>query len=337
MTIIYRFLIGSIDTIKLKIFRYIRLKYFNLKLIRMKKFILLFCLLATSCVFEHRYSYPIEYQVTIQNMESISLSRTTEIKDLTKVGDLWVNIVRDNGSVLGQTSVYYSGGRWHQGIGQEHPNVKLHHYCVVPKHSFTLDNKKMSIEHDTIDNTDLIVAYATTTNTSMRDATAKLQFKHALAEINFAVQGAEDLEITISNIEIDGIYTKGKYTFGEGWLEDEDSYKKQIYEADNNIDVIGDKIHYLTTDGVDPDNGGAENSLMVIPQKHRVVISFNYSIYYDGKPLVEKSFMRELLNEEWLAGNRYLYVISFNTYPVPINYEPTIIAYNDSIIRPIEI
>jgi len=185
---------------------------------------------------------------------------------------------------------------------------------------------------------DLIAATSTT-----EDATVALQFHHLFSQVNFALQGIENVKISVSNIKVNSILASGTYTFGTtgtagSWALEATTDDYTYTPIDGVIPTTG-----LNTNTVYLGNGGGTNTqtnaLMLMPQDFAVNTSANISFDYAltdmaDKPLASGStlaYLSDFTTDEWTMGKRYLYLIDFQNYLQggTINFTVTVTPWAD--------
>lgn len=171
------------------------------------------------------------------------------------------------------------------------------------------------------------------TSVSTGDANVELAFSHLLSQVNFAVLDIEFVKITLSNIKINSVMTKGTYTFGSGWGTPNTALSTStpyVYTpvanrfptsgnpTDGGIVYLGNKGGTTQTDN----NNG--NALMLMPQTFADAddgtITFDYVLTDMGSTpttIGSGSATANLCDFDvttWVAGRRYLYLIDFTNY-----------------------
>lgn len=167
-----------------------------------------------------------------------------------------------------------------------------------------------------------LIAATKTTNLEI----VSLTFYHLLSQVNFALQGMENVQITLTDISVNGVYSTGTYTFGEdggSWADAGTAvdYGYTPVEGTNATDGENTNISYLGNGGTD--NYANTNALMLLPQDFATVntgatISFSYELKdMSGKELSTGSteaYLSDFTTAEWKMGKRYLYLIDFTSY-----------------------
>lgn len=275
-----------------------------------------------------------------------------------------VNAYNDAGTLYNNTpfSLVYAAtpvtpfGNWvyNSGAPEVHPNFGLYHYSTVPTQTYTVAGTvgsgtapAVTFDYVADQDEDLIAAFdGPTTNASATAAKATLTYDHLLSQINFAVVGLEDYQITISNISINDVKNAGTYTFPSGanlaaWsAQDGTGTYSYPYTPGTDPTTDGLTIVYLTET---EDAPGTENTwgLMLMPQvlETGATFTFDYEIGYtpeggdyikfDGGTATVDLSNTNLATTEWKAGLRYLYVINFES-PIFITYEVAVNGWEDT-------
>ncbi len=179
---------------------------------------------------------------------------------------------------------------------------------------------------------DLLVAK---TKSTFAEPEAKLVYKHALSQVNFAVKGRENVSIAVKDISLGNVADNGYYWYNtHSW---ESLYGSHEYDyslidgaAEASTDGLSNSILYLGNTGNNPAAGitpknDNDNALMLIPQPlDGVSLTFAYKLtQHNGLDLMDNpdadGFKRITLEdistlgiEEWEIGKRYLYIININ-------------------------
>ena len=148
-----------------------------------------------------------------------------------------------------------------------------------------------------------------------------LPFQHLLAQVNFAIQGIEDFEISVSGIWVSDVFDHSTYTFGSGWgsLSGNASYPYDP-AVTATTDGLSNDILYLgnTGDAASTKNNGNGNALMLMPQSFSTTgstFSFNYSITDMTTSIMSGSAtadFSDMTTTTWEPGKRYLYLLDFS-------------------------
>jgi hypothetical protein len=227
---------------------------------------------------------------------------------------------------------YNAGTGWTYGDPEYHPLDDLAHYSIYPSSAGAPD----FTAHPTVTfpfvatdgQTDLMAAAYRTENTEL-GAEAVLLYSHLLSQINFAIVGIEGIQITISDIAVNGVKNEGTYTFGElpvwGATVTGSANYPYLLNGAGVTDAAhpDDTVYPLRTD---------ENALMLMPQEFGPADAGNFSFTYTmrneyGDLLTEEDvpvtvqFNDEALSTNtWLPSNRYLYTINF-VAPYVLSFE----------------
>lgn len=272
-----------------------------------------------------------------------TLSRASEryIADLQSE-TLEVHSYRDIDNTPYRTfSVHHNGIEWVYSPVIFHPTTfGLDHYSVHPTTSTSIDGNAFPVQFEytvanmDTDQEDLMIASAHTTHRSDSEATAYLSYKHILSQINFAIQGKDDLIVEINNIRVVAVRNTGTFIFdaaGNGgvWNVDlgyTDDYHYRIVRP-NATDGTND-IFYLGNEGNGLDNG-YDNALMLMPQDFThgggAGFYFDYTLKNMGdiEPMGEGNDIFVDFGmygaARWEPGRRYLYKIIFD--PVLLRFE----------------
>lgn len=208
----------------------------------------------------------------------------------------------------------------------------LNHYSAHPAQTLTNTSGVVTfdytVEDDADTQEDLMVASASTTAASPAAATANLTYKHILSQVNFAIQGKENLIVEITDIQVVGVKNAGTFTFntigatGDAgtWAltTDVDDY---AYTSVNGDATDGtDDILYLGNPGGSSGNTNT-NALMLMPQSFAAGdvagFTFNYELRnLNGGDVIESGSatvnFADLSMKTWNQGKRYLYIIIFD-------------------------
>ncbi len=265
---------------------------------------------------------------------TISRATETDIDYLqTQTLDITTVVVSD-GSPHDNYSISYGDGEWTYSPLDIHPNFALLHYSVHPTKTLTADEESASFDYVYNGSDDLVAAAATSTYAS---STAQLTYNHLLSQINFAITGAENTIVTITDIKLSGVNSEATCTIASGtglgsWtnidtpLVDDNAI---AYTTSNNATDGTTTPVYLGNTSTGATNNS--NAIMIIPQPASgVTLNFHYKITntantmtYEDKD-VSVNF-DELGVSDWEAGNRYLYTINFD-----INYlQFNVVKVND--------
>jgi hypothetical protein len=216
-----------------------------------------------------------------------------------------------------------------------------------------------TVKTATANQEDLIVASVGPTI----DEEITLLYSHLLSQVNFAVQGIEDVSIDISNITVTDLKDENTYSFTNGWgtAVTSDSFAAYTYvpDATNKATLVaGDSadIVYLGNGG---DTYTYDNALMLMPQTFTPgnagsdgQFSFTFSLIVDtdndgvftdtatdpvgavakatNVPVVVNFGDFDKL--EWEEGKRYVYVIDFTSYIAggPITFKVNVTEWEDA-------
>jgi hypothetical protein len=218
----------------------------------------------------------------------------------------------------------YAEGAWTYDNQIAHPAYTMAHFSVFPANAgtFVYNGSSATLEYNaSTADADLMVANTTTTAES---ATATLNFKHILSQINFAIQGLEDAVITVKGIVLD-VPATATYTFGTGWGaatgQEEFPYTPAVEAVASETDATIYLGNYSTT------VTGESNGLMMIPQTlaEGATLSFQYSLTIGGvspltgtdsygfKPVTIDLSTLTGGATAWEPSKRYLYTLSFSS------------------------
>lgn len=237
--------------------------------------------------------------------------------------DVWWNSAGSNGS-----------GAWEHDGPAYHPQSALSHWAVYPNDAtFNKVINGTATSMDIVytvpapeDQKDLLAA-TTTTQNSAGNSAANLNFKHLLSQVNFAIQGQENVTISVSGITINGIKSKGTYTMSDtgagSWALDATATENYTYKGEGVTTGDDTDIKYLTSAGAAPSVAGNTHGLMLMPQTFTAgagTLSFYYTVSDKvGGFVVDSGNITGMDiasffttgTPEWVAGKRYLYVLNF--------------------------
>lgn len=227
----------------------------------------------------------------------------------------------------------YDGTDWTYVTPKDQPGYDLTYYAWYPTAiatdaEFAGDGTGATLEYEVAGTAaaqeDLIAA---TTHSGL--PAINLEFDHILSQINFAIQGVEEVAVMIEDIKVNGVKGSGTYTFGGDWGSLVAAAAPYAYVP---VATAGDASDY-TTDGSDAmlylGNGGGtydnDNALMLLPQTFAAAADGNFSFDFtltdvnNGTLQDSGSFVVNFCDlniAEWEAGTRYLYIIDFTDYLV---------------------
>ena len=232
-----------------------------------------------------------------------------------------------------------SPNEWSYGTPVNQPGYSLTYFAWYPETIATFSSSGNPVvatlgyivETDPADQEDLIAA---TTISSF--PLVPLEFNHILSQVNFAVQGVQDLKVKIENIVVN-VNGKATYTFGGGWAGHNTS------DAYAYTPVGASETDGLNTDVLYMGNGNGAyanaNALMLLPQTFVAGggnFTFDFTLTDRINDIVEGtgSVTVDLseLTTGWVMGRRYLYVIDFTDYLAggPIVFTVTVNPWADA-------
>jgi hypothetical protein len=265
--------------------------------------------------------------------------------EATADAELIVNAYRSADTELFNkfTLVYDSGvsGQWSYSPVVYQPGDLLRYYSVYPDVAGTVTSDDYTFDYTVktlaSEQEDLLGAVVAPT----LDEAIALQYNHLLSQINFAVQGIEDVKIELTNnITVRKVMSAGTYSFTDGWGEPTTpaspayTYEPLAAALDTLAKGTSAGIVYLG-------NGGGttsyENALMLMPQAFTPenagtdgTFGFAFTLTTDADGDGELEDVAEggateftgdaLVNfgdfdtHEWTAGKRYIYVIDFTSF-----------------------
>ena len=169
-----------------------------------------------------------------------------------------------------------------------------------------------------------------------------LPFNHLLSQVNFALVKTLGIAISVTDIKIEGVQSRGVYTLGNtaattGWSYPATplpaTYAYRYNDGTNVTDGLSTGISYMGNTGSNPQEGTArndyDNALLLLPQTF-VAGADDGKISFDFRLTVEKATGPVAIPETgtehieadldlfntstWLPGKRYLYLIDFESY-----------------------
>jgi hypothetical protein len=175
----------------------------------------------------------------------------------------------------------------------------------------------------------------------------KLQFKHLLSEVNFAVQGLSGINIDITGITVRNVFDQGTYSFANGWGSLSQSGDSGTYIYPSNADEITNlksgnysDIRYL---GNSKSTGYTHNNaLMLMPQEFNASNNGSFSVKFSltetGTGTVVATgktatvYFRDFATNKWESGKRYIYTIDFTSYLAngEVKFDVSIDAWEDA-------
>lgn len=273
------------------------------------------------------------------DIHSYALTETTE----------WHLFQPEYGAAFGKpgytaVNAQWDHNDWWYGADIEQPGYVLRYYSVYPTTNVvnavaTSDSYKFdyTVRATSATQEDLIGATRSTILNIV-----SLNFNHLLSQVNFAVQGMEDVEIKISNIKVNGVKNSGTYTFSTWGTPTVDGNVSNIYDYSpigtaETLLAAGTEntvIHLGNKGGNDPLDNANNNALMLMPQTFSAeadgTFSFNFSLtvstkgikpdgsgVFDDPRAVDVPVVVNFSDFEtttWKPGKRYLYVIDFTPY-----------------------
>jgi hypothetical protein len=220
----------------------------------------------------------------------------------------------------------------------QQPGYALSYYATYPSYSENDGNItdpqgsandytfKYTVQSDVVNNQEDLLG-ASAGPTIAHDI--KLQFKHLLSEVNFAVQGLSGIDIDITAITVRNVHDQGTYSFANGWRNTGLSGDSGTYIYPSNADEITNlksgnysDIRYL---GNNKSTGYTHNNaMMLMPQKFddsnngSFLVKFSLSETGTGTVVASDKtatvFFRDFAANEWEPGKRYIYLIDFSSY-----------------------
>lgn len=214
----------------------------------------------------------------------------------------------------------------------EQPEVSVTYYAYYPENggvsNFKADGFGGGFDYMVPQYTeDLFISKAISSS-----ARVPMFFFHPLSEINFAVRGVKDYQITLANIRVNNVNNFGHMTMSTwesgSWSGVGGSASYQYTpmagaeDSDGNpfpTDGLADEMVYLGNHGGwVPSENDRPNALMLMPQSFDIpgaggFMSFHYVINrMDGTRYKEgdvESYFADFNTNQWLKSKRYLYVI----------------------------
>ncbi len=179
--------------------------------------------------------------------------------------------------------------------------------------------------------------YATTSSTS-RNSALPIEFKHALAWVNFSVKS--NIPVNISKIELVNVYTDGKFTIDQtqnipvtSWnFTGVTSGDKAIlnYTDDTTPNVEAAVDIDGTTKAVDTDFDFGDNGILLPAQTIP-----NFRITYDMRDGNDLVYVVNSVRGTWENGKKYTYKVAFEFNEITL--QPTVIIYSAETGMPINL
>ncbi len=318
----------------------------------------LLALLAASCIkesVESKDDKPITFRAAVGKQ---TLSRAGELKigALQTASSTTPILVRSyktgdpSASVYKEFNLSYAVATgWSYTPAEFHPVFGLTYYAYYPAtgvtyNTATSNGSSASFSYTVPgadDQVDLVAATTTTTAASAEDAKATLEFGHVLSQINFAIQGMEEVKIAITDIEVSGVRNSGTYTFGGTWVTDAAPATPVVYPYTPAVTAttsgLDDEVLYLgnTGDAASAVKNDNENALMLMPQSFSGGdggFSFSYTLTNMAGTILSQDDIEvdfgDLGVTQWLPGKRYLYKINFET-PYYITFTVKVADWED--------
>lgn len=250
------------------------------------------------------------------------------------------------------------GTTWSYSPAYNQPGYVLRYYSIFPLDNVTGEvagTADYSFDYAvaaTADaQEDLIAASAATSKEEV-----SLEFNHLLSQVNFAVQGIEDVKIEIGQLAVNGVKSEGTYVFGApgSWSSQKTpanyeylpngvaTHANDFFEVDGTAADYSPAIAYMG-------NGGgtytSDNALMLMPQAFEAETDGKFSFVFsltvkdaDGsdderaKDVVETVNLCGLDVNTWEPGKRYVYVIDFTSYMQggPIVFKVNVASWEDA-------
>ena len=318
----------------------------------------LLTLLATSC------SKEINEQVESKKDNPIAFNAAVGKQTLTKATEFayWGTTAPDNALTVkafatGSNSAFnalgfnltWNGTAWSYGTAVNQPGYSLTYFSHYPATAavttpFAVSPAPAGVGtlgytvNGVTNQEDLIAATTISTSESVT-----LAFNHILSQINFAVQGMENMKIDISSISVNGVANVGTYTFstsGGSWATPSGT---AAYAYTPKVGVIpttgaNNNIVYLGNGGGTYNNN---NALMLMPQSFSPAIGGNFSFNYTIKDMAEVNTLKtgsatayfgDFSVATWAKGYRYIYLIDFTNLFVggPIVFTVNVNSWTDA-------
>jgi hypothetical protein len=245
------------------------------------------------------------------------------------------------------------------------PGMPLRYYSLYPSQGAPATTTGLTASDYALTYTikgtqeDLIAAYVPATDLEV----ITLTYNHLLSQVNFAVQGLEDVKIVVSDMEVDKVMDTNTYTFSSAtWSGTPSQSAGFVAYAYTPVTASLTTLAAGTsTDIVYLGNGGGtntyDNALMLMPQEFDPakagsdgIFSFTYSIDLDtnGDGTFDKNLatsksvevnFSDFQTVEWEAGKRYVYVIDFSSYVAggPITFKVDVTDWEDGTTPATEI
>ncbi len=179
--------------------------------------------------------------------------------------------------------------------------------------------------------------YATTSSTS-RTTALPIEFKHALAWVNFSVKS--NIPVNISKIELVNVYTEGKFTIDQtqnipvtSWnFTGITSGDKAIlnYTDDSTPNVEATVDIDGTTNAVGTDHEFGDNGILLPAQTIP-----NFRITFDMRDGNNLVYVVNSVRGTWENGKKYTYNISFTFNEITLT--PTVVIYDPDTNQPINL
>lgn len=264
---------------------------------------------------------------------------------------------------------YYSNG-WQYAKNEDKaywPVQALDFYAIKPSvnehiqlYSATCDGSDHKIEYEIIDefdkdetrfNQDVMYATAFNQTKSSNNGTVQLQFHHALTQVVFkAKTELADMEVTIGNVKIHNIKSKGKFTIPTDGAVSQDSWELDnltspnsfhLYKNEENITVNSNDVPVWISnvDETTPDNSRVTilhpqkadqwntettKTITAADEAKQCYLSIECNIKQRGKTLfcneAQDGEEQDLdsfgtiympLSADWNPGIRYIYTLTF--------------------------
>lgn len=247
------------------------------------------------------------------------------------------------------------------------PGAALRYYSVYPddditvgtvtKDAYPFDYTVKARTSTTDSQEDLIAAAVTTISENVT-----LPFKHALSQVNFAVQAMPGVKIEISDLNVNTVRNAGTCTLESGkepaWVPSTTSTDTYAYPLNNstgegtNLLAAGTSTAVVDLQTVDA-NGKLNGALMLLPQTFSAeadgTFSFKFSLTIDGNGdgkfdnsekdkkkangLTATVNLCDFQTTTWLPGKRYKYIIDFSSYLAggPISFTVNVVDWENDI------
>ncbi|MBE9488617.1 MAG: fimbrillin family protein [Bacteroidetes bacterium] len=211
-------------------------------------------------------------------------------------------------------------------------NDKLHFFAISPLNTSVKNYQTSTDSYPSFDYTieekgdnqkDLIVSSLLNQTKPERDGNIYLEFKHALSQINFSLKGEEnDFKYTITNIEIQNIKDKGKFTFNEE--KETGTWRNQSGKTNYSHNLSDFVINGTTIKSVINN----DKTFILMPQEDTrdAKIKVTYSVKEESTNNItfKGSKEVELSALTWVKNKKINYILTLPTNEKKITYQTEI-------------